>query len=296
MNWKAAPVALVACLAFVSPAAAQFGGGGSGPLNLYGLNDYSETVYKTTAGRTTATAPAADAAGLGVILVGGQSQAANHGVSNYTPTNAANCLQINIYDGVVYRLVDPVLGATGSAGSYIGRLCDKLITAGKYTTVVMVPFAIGGTSIGQWSSTGPTTDGLRAAGWWSHRLVVAIKRAQQYGYTISGILFEQGTQDAAYGTTQAAWQAGFADLVTTARGAGHNGKWLLPRSTLVSGVGSNATIRAAQVAAADGSTVIAGPDLDTYTGANVQADGVHRTDAGNDNVATALSSSIASNF
>jgi hypothetical protein len=283
-------VALALCIV---SAQAQFFAAGSGSHNLYALNDYGQGSYNTTAGRTTATAPAAGAS-TGVFIVVGQSQAGNHGVSNYGPTNAANCLQINIHDGIVYRLTDPALGATGSAGSYIGRLCDKLIAAGKYTNVVMIPAAIGGTKIKQWTPAGDPA--LYGAGWWAHRLVAALKRAHQQGYAPQGIIWEQGTQDAAAGTSQAAWQADFQILVSMMSSAGFTGKWLVPQSTLVSGVGSNATIRAAQAAVANGSTIIAGPDLDTLTGGNLQADGVHRTDTGNDNAATALSSSIVSNF
>jgi hypothetical protein len=284
---------LAGAFALLLPIAAQAQFvGGSGSYHLYTLNDYGQTPYTTTAGKTTATAPASGAS-TGVFIVAGQSQAGNHGVSNFTPSNAANCLQINIYDGVVYRLADPALGATGTAGSYIGRLCDKLITAGKYTNMVMIPVAIGGTKIKQWTPAGDPA--LYSSGWWAHRLVVALKRAHQQGYAPQGIIWEQGTQDAAGGTTQAAWQADFQLLVTMMSAAGFTGKWLVPQSTLVAGA-SNSTIRAAQAAVANGSTVIAGPDLDTLTGGNLQGDGVHRSDTGNDNAATALSSNIVSNF
>ena len=97
---------------------------GGGAINQYALNDGPAAPYKTTTGRIAAATPSA--MGLGVFVVPGQSLAGNHGVTAYTPANAANCLNLNIDDGVIYRLQDPMLGATGTAGSYVSRLADKL--------------------------------------------------------------------------------------------------------------------------------------------------------------------------
>jgi hypothetical protein len=37
------------------------------------------------------------------------------------PANPSKVRSFNIYDGNLYQLIDPMLGASGSGGSYIGR-------------------------------------------------------------------------------------------------------------------------------------------------------------------------------
>jgi hypothetical protein len=279
----------------VTAAFAQLGGG-SGSFNLYTLNDYATSQFQNITGRVVAAAPAA--AGTGVFILAGQSLIANEGVTTYTPTNTAACLNLNIYDGVVYQLKDPTLGTTGTAGSYIGRLCDKLVNAGKYTKVLMVPIAIGGTTVGQWTSGGEA--GLMGAGgnsgWFSHRLIVALNRVRQQGLTPTAVLWDQGTQDAANGTTSVNYQTRFNNLVTTMQGSSYTGKWAIAKDTMVANVVS-ATIQAAQAAVVNGTTVYAGADIDSLTGGtNRQADGTHLTDTGNDSAATLWSTMIQATF
>lgn len=82
-----------------------------------------------------------------VFLAVGQSNAANYGDGKYTPKNEV----YNYYEGNLYRAKEPLLGAEGSGSSPWTRLADMVIDKGLYKKVIIVPCAIGGSSIQCWS-------------------------------------------------------------------------------------------------------------------------------------------------
>lgn len=82
-----------------------------------------------------------------VLLVMGQSNAANYGDAKYSP----HCNNIfDFYKGTLSPLNDPLQGASGASGSVWSRLADKLIERNFAGTVIVVPCAVGGTKIEQW--------------------------------------------------------------------------------------------------------------------------------------------------
>jgi hypothetical protein len=132
--------------------------------------------------------------GAVILIIAGQSNAANSFPTPYTPSNTT-VYNLNVYDGAVYKAVDPLLGCStvAPAGHFGGRLADKIIAAGPATKVVLVPVSISGTVVSQW--TGPTNFG--------NRISVAIARLAARGLTPSVILWGQGESDLA--TTQAVY-------------------------------------------------------------------------------------------
>lgn len=219
----------------------------------------------------------------GIFVTMGQSRISNNSstpASPYTPTNGAKCLNLNPYDGQFYVAADPVLGCSASVGyfnaGWQARLCDKLINAGKYTSVVIIPIAIAGSSVLEWNpgTPGPYADRIRAAS----------AMLTDLGINPTAWLCQIGTTDAINGMTQSVYQTQMRSIITYQRSlAGRSAdKWMIARDTIASGVTSSA-IRAAQAAVAADTGNYAGPDCDTVPSGNM--DTLHYNDTGNDFVA-----------
>lgn len=221
-------------------------------------------------------------AGTGVFVTIGQSRIANNSSSPatpYTPTNGVKCLNLNPYDGHYYVLQDPVLGCSASVGylnaGWQARLADRLINAGKYTKVVIIPIAIAGSSISEWNpSSGAYSDRLRAAS----------ALLTDKGITPTAWLCQIGTTDNINGMSQSDFQTYMRAAINFQRSqpGRANDKWMIAQDTVASGVTSSA-IRAAQAAVATDAKNYLGPDCDTVPSGDM--DTLHYNDTGNDFVA-----------
>jgi len=212
-----------------------------------------------------------------VFALPGQSNSANSGDTIYTPTNATKVDNFNVFDGGTYRAVDPLLGCTTAdisrQGNIWGRVADKLINAGKCQRVILAPHAYGGTSVAKWAPGGIL----------NRRISIVAQRLGVVGLPISAWLWMQGeTDNNPLGTTQAAYAASLAGVITTMRAA-YTAPVLIGKCTYINGAVS-AGIQAAQVAAVNGTTVFAGADTDTLTGTAVNRlpDDTHFKAAGAD--------------
>lgn len=263
------------------------------PVDPFALYEYAPSGaggivfagYSTTTGRTPVSAALAEGETTGIFLVVGQSLLANHNGALHSPSST-KVQNLNPYDGTVYQMKNEVLGASGSGnGSILPYLGDKLITAGTFDRVIFVPVAIGGSAMRDWEP----------AGMLFHRLVVAILRAREKGYAISGVIFELGQSDQMLGTSQAAWQSSFQRMLDGARGYGFNGPWFVARCSMLSNVTSS-TVRAAQAAVVDNVNVFAGPDIDTLTSSTNRSDGTHLTATGANGSAALWETVLSSHF
>lgn len=261
--------------------------------NIYGLSDTDHAgdnfdtsakkrIYPTIDGTT------------GVFVTIGQSRIANNsaaGATPYTVSNPSKCLNLNPYDGAYYVANDPVLGASASAGfnnaGWHGRLCDKLIAAGKYTQVVLIPIAIAGSSVTEWDSGGPYRDRIRAAS----AMLTAM------GITPTAWLWQQGTTDSIAGMTQSTYQTALRAIIAYQRSLpGRSAdKWMIALDTIHDANVTSSDIRVAQNAVAGDSNNFLGPDCDTLT-SPTNSDGTHFNNTGNDAVATLWTSKISAAF
>ena len=82
-----------------------------------------------------------------VFLAIGQSNAGSFGDGTYVPRNEV----YDYYRGNLYNAKEPLLGGDGGGSSPWTRLADLVIDNGLYKKVIIVPCAIGGTSIQCWS-------------------------------------------------------------------------------------------------------------------------------------------------
>lgn len=180
---------------------------------------------------------------------------------------------------------DPVFGCDGTGGSPTSAIGDKLIALNKYDRVTVVNAAFGSTSSAQWADkTNTLAQGLKAA--W------ALLKAR--GYTTIKHIHQQGEFDANAGTSQATMLANLQALDAWRRGAGINcpmyvsqttfnyGGWTTtnPDPTLWTPGAAATLIRNAQAAAANGSTIFAGPDTDLVRGTAYRTSAHYSTQAG----------------
>jgi hypothetical protein len=261
--------------------------------NLYGLSDVDKAGNNFDTSAKKRIYP--DITGAGIFVTIGQSRIANNSASGSTPytvLNGANCINLNPYDGCYYIANDPVLGCSASAGymnaGWHGRLCDKLITATKYTKVVVIPIATAGSSVTEWDSGGPYRDRIRAAS----AMLTAMN------ITPTAWLWQQGLTDANAGMTQATYQTALRSIIAYQRSlSGRSAdKWMIAQASVGGAANTtSAAIRAAQAAVAGDANNFLGPDTDTLT-YPTNSDGTHYNDTGNDAVAGLWSTEIQAAF
>lgn len=190
------------------------------------------------------------------FICAGQSNIANTCDVPYAPTNAGKVLNLNIWDGALYRYQDPVLGASASMGCWLGRLGDKLINAGRCDRVVFVPLGMGASFVIEHTPGYPENS----------KITAAVERCRALGLNVSALLWMQGESDNG-NTSQADYTTRLLSVIATPRAIGEAAPWFISRCTLFAGV-TSVPIRAAQSAVVNGTDVRAGPDIDALTGVN----------------------------
>jgi hypothetical protein len=223
-----------------------------------------------------------------IIIAAGQSNIVNVAPSNYTPTNSTVLDNFDITSGAIYAAVDPLMGCNWVLSSTVNgnpmlRLADNLITAGKFDRIIIVPVALGGTSVAQWFTDYP-----------SGRIESALNRIASHGIVAGTnvtiiVIWAQGETDNQNGTTQSTYTTTLNSGIAASRAAGFTGTWFVAEQTWLSGT-TSAAVQAAQAAVVNhGSNVWAGPNADALNGsvcgsgsatACRQGDNTHFSDAG----------------
>ena len=187
-----------------------------------------------------------------IIVVHGQSNAANYGSTRYTAREAVD--NFDPATGKCFAAADPLLGTDGIGGSFATRLGDILIQAGRYDRVIFVPLARGSSSIAFLNNEG------------AELITNGISKLKAAGLTPTHILFQQGETDAVLTTTAEQYVSLLHQLVKRFRAAGFDAPFYLSRSTKCGHVEPNntAAVRAGQLSAIDDALNIRpGPDTDT---------------------------------
>jgi hypothetical protein len=218
--------------------------------NWFSVND--------TAGRKqTAAAIDGDRSRTAVIIILGQSNAANHGAGRYAAKHRVD--NFNIYDGRCYRAEDPLLGASGDGGNFATRFGDKLIEEGLFDRVILAPIAMGGTTVEQWADQGM----------FNRRIPVLIRRLHDAGLSADFTLWHQGEGNPGMGDRGGRqYRKNLLEVVETFRRYGVDAPFFVALATLCGGPHQNAeNIRAGQKGAVD-------PSAGIYLGADTDIIGV----------------------
>ncbi len=204
-----------------------------------------------------------------VLVTFGQSNIANHGNSRYAPTH--EFYNFDFLSGDVFRAEDPLLGASGDLGNVATRLADKLIERKAFNSIVLVPLALGGSTVAEW-----TPDGFA-----HRRLLVAIQRLRARDLKPTHFLWHQGESDVVAETTQSAYEYAFRRIVESLRDHGAYAPVFVAVASRCGNDGSE-HIRAAQQSLPNPHhNIFPGPDTDKL-GPAYRFDDCHFSDRGLD--------------
>lgn len=202
-----------------------------------------------------------------VLLVAGQSNAANSQGQHYqSPDDRV----VNFSEGHCYRAASPLLGADDKKGESWTLLGMKLVRSGLYNRVIVIPAAVGGSSIRRWATGGDL-----------NTMLMDEIRAVKGHYTITAVLWDQGATDYTLRTPEDRYRSDLKSLIDQIRAQGITAPFFITRCS-VGGkdwTEDNAIARA-QAALAEGKTILNGPNtdhdvtpFDRYDGAHFSASG-----------------------
>lgn len=256
------------------------------PLRVDDSLPASGTYWKVTAGLARREITINPAHKTCVLIAAGQSNMTSLQPTLYTPLNSGVVSHMNIYDGAFYPISGPLLGTNYTPGlgpgNLTARVADMLVGMSGFNQVLLVNIALDGSNIDDWAS-----------GALMKRPDAAMRRLKARGIQpgMTGVhfafLFGQGEAEVGRGTSQAAYAARLATLKQNLADYGFNGRMFINRQTWAAGA-VNAGVQAAQVAAANGTDVFVGGDLDTLGATYRHADNVHFKDNGADAAATLI--------
>jgi hypothetical protein len=133
-----------------------------------------------------------------VAFVFGQSNSAN-GEGERFQANGDNVF--NYFDNHYYIASDPLLGATGTAGSMWTITANKLIEKKMADKVILIAAGVGGTSVKQWRNGGDLNKMLESR----------LKETQERHIDITHFLWHQGESD--NGTYEAEYENGLTEVI-----------------------------------------------------------------------------------
>lgn len=206
-----------------------------------------------------------------IALAFGQSNAGNRGQTRYTCRN--NVLVFN--EGKLYKAKDPLPGSTGPGGSVWSVLGDMLIDSGLFQKVILVPAAIGNTSIDCWTEGECWTKVLRTL-----RMLDSAK------VRLTHIFWDQGESDNLKNTPKEVYKKHLALLLKTVRDFRQTAPFYVciasyHNQALAKPLGVDSVIRAAQKEfIKENKGVLLGPDTDSLIHAIHRWDGVHFSEYG----------------
>jgi Carbohydrate esterase, sialic acid-specific acetylesterase len=212
-----------------------------------------------------------------VLLVLGQSNAANHGEACYVP--ARDAFSLDFRHMRCRCAADPLPGASGAGGSIWSRLGDLLIEAGVFRSVLFVPLAVGESSIKEWIPEGKA----------HRRTALALSRLRKElnasVLPFCAVLWQQGETDANQTQMSAqAYKMHFHDVVADLRADGVFAPVFVSCTTFCETgphlFENRANIRQAQLELPDATFgIFAGPDTDAI-GPEARLDGYHFSEDG----------------
>lgn len=189
-----------------------------------------------------------------VAFVFGQSNAANHGGQKFSADSAH---VYNFWNGQYYLAQDPLLGASGNSGSVWTLTANKLLAQQQYDQVILIPAAIGGTSVGQWQPGGEL----------HHVLLNRLQAVKNSGLQVTHFLWHQGEADnpkgAKPGIDLAGYKRGMQQIIALTRAYFPESHFYLAVATrCFSFAPASPELQAVQRSLVDHHTVFLGPNTD----------------------------------
>ena len=198
-----------------------------------------------------------------VLLVMGQSNAANSQGQRY---KSRDDQVVNFAGGRCYRAASPLLGADGEMGETWTLLGTKLIQSGLYRTVILIPAAVGGSSVARWAANGDL-----------NTMMIGVIRSARMRYAITAVLWDQGAEDFGLHTPEIQYRQNLKSLIDTVRAEGVRAPFFITRCSIGDRDWSedNPISRAQGSLVDDQQAVFDGPNTDHDVTAIDRYDGYH---------------------
>jgi len=279
--------------AAIQALAAGFSGGGSTRNSFYvpvlvnpGTVITGADPVTDTTGHTEVACGLVSGERTGVIVFIGQSLSVNEVPTTRVPTYSKNH-QLNIWDGKCYQTKESMLGinvsgglVTDQRGTWMSRLADQMISNNKYDRFVIVPMAVGNTTVGQWADN-------TASPYLFNNINTVAKRMRDAGLPCTAIHWGQGESDTNAGTSQASYTASLNKVIAAFNRELPGCPILVAKETW-NGSAFNSGIQAAQAAVVNSTTVFTGEDVDSIpTTTTYRYDNLHLNELGADTRASA---------
>lgn len=199
-----------------------------------------------------------------VLLVLGQSNAANHGAG--TAPQAAIPV---FFHGRCFAAHEPLPGGSGEGASLWPRVAADLGGQIQGRPLLFVQLAVASTTIADWTAAGPLRDSLDAE----------LQGLARSGFAVDAVLWQQGEADALAHTTTLAYLHGLGELLRLLAARGVDAPVVVALSTYCPG-GDGSQVRAAIRQFSRGAKdFVVGPDTDALRGA-MRSGGCHFSEAG----------------
>jgi hypothetical protein len=198
-----------------------------------------------------------------VFLVTGQSNAANYQGQRH---KSEDDQVVNFVGGHCYRAASPLLGADGEMGETWTLLGNKLIRSGLYRTVILIPAAVGGSSVSRWAANGDL-----------NTMLIGVIRSSRMRYAITAVLWDQGAEDFGLHTPEVQYRQNLKSLIDTVRAEGVRAPFFITRCS-VGGMDwseDNPISRAQGSLVDDQQAIFDGPNTDRDVTAIDRYDGYH---------------------
>jgi hypothetical protein len=209
-----------------------------------------------------------------VLFVFGQSNSSNNGGQRY---RGIDDRVVNFFDGHCYRAQSPLLGGENTFEETWTPLANKLVEAGRFDRVIIVPAGVGGSSVSDWAEGGHL-----------HPMLQSVLDNAAQTYRITHVLWHQGERDFADRTAKRVYIVKFRSVLSTLRAHGVTAPVFMCKVSFDNFDGPPWTpdnpIRQAQIALIDGKDVHAGPDTDLLLNPTDRYDGTHFAASGMEKV------------
>lgn len=205
-----------------------------------------------------------------IALAIGQSNAASTSNKLYEPHNEV----LSYYNGMFYKAKEPLLGSGGDGGCVWTILADKLIDSNIYKRVILVPIAVGSTSIENWIS-GPV----------AQKLDKVLDELNKNGIKLTHIFWHQGESDT--GSDKLTYKTNLKTLVDKIWKNGQRAPFYCSVATYNAYInnglnGVDTTLQCAQTEFVhENQNVLLGPNTDKLIFAIDRYDGQHFSGIGN---------------
>jgi hypothetical protein len=221
----------------------------------------------------------------GVLLILGQSNAANHARKKFTTQYPNNV--VNYFEGKCYVASSPLLGATAEGGEFITPLADQLISNGTYRNIVVIAAAVAASPISRWVRHGDLNESL-----------IALIKDVQTKFQITEVIWHQGEADASplLSTTAKVYVSSFHSLVDTLSERKVRAPIFVSIATRWCNAGANWTegnpVATGQRLLIDNQRIFLGADTDKLVELKDRYDTCHFSESGQTKTAEAFADSI----